>query len=255
MTLVYLASAWLAGIVLASATGLPWQVLPLLGLVALVGLLVWRDDGNGDRGRLVVWCVLALVLGAGRLLLSVAHFDETSLATYNDAGWVAIEGVVVGEPDEREYDTHLRVDADRLALHDGTELDVEGRVLVISVRYPERHQGDRILVEGLLQTPDDFEGFPYREYLARQGIHSQIRRPQITLLAENQANPLLHRLLTFKRTARSVIANTLPEPQAALLTGILLGVETGIPHDLMEAFNDTGTRHIIAISGFKNPVT
>jgi len=30
----------------------------------------------------------------------------------------------------------------------------------------------------------------------------------------------------------------------------LLGVETGIPEAVQEAFKDTGTSHIIAISGF-----
>jgi predicted membrane metal-binding protein len=34
-----------------------------------------------------------------------------------------------------------------------------------------------------------------------------------------------------------------------LLSGILLGVETGIPQNLYEQFNTTGTSHIIVISG------
>jgi competence protein ComEC len=38
--------------------------------------------------------------------------------------------------------------------------------------------------------------------------------------------------------------------RGALLTGILLGIETGIPRSLLEDFNQTSTTHIIAISGF-----
>ena len=247
MILVYLAVAWHAGIALAQAVSLPWQALPVLGLAALLGLLLWRDD---TRVRLGVLCVLMLTLGAGRLLLARPHLDETTLATYNDAGWVTLEGVVVGEPDEREYYTNLRVRAERLALPDDTELPVEGLVLVKADPYPQRHYGDRILVKGLLETPPVFEEFSYQEYLARQGIHSLIRRAQVTLLAENQASPILYHLFAFKRRAQSIIAQFLPEPQAALLTGILLGVETGIPADLMDDFYATGTTHIIAISGF-----
>jgi competence protein ComEC len=41
-----------------------------------------------------------------------------------------------------------------------------------------------------------------------------------------------------------------PDPEAALLAGILLGVESGIPEPVREAFNDTGTSHVIVISGF-----
>ena len=57
-------------------------------------------------------------------------------------------------------------------------------------------------------------------------------------------------MLRFKRHVQSVIADVLPEPSAALLTGILLGVETGLPRDLAADFSTTGTSHIIAISGF-----
>lgn len=247
MLLVYLSVAWLAGIALAKTTAIPWQALLLLGLAALLGLALWRDE---RRVRLGALCALALALGAGRFLLALPHFDENSLATYNDVGRVALEGVVVGEPDEREHYTNLRVRVERLTLPDGAELDVDGLALVKADRYPEHHYGDRVQVEGLLETPPVLEGFSYREYLARQGIHSLVRRARVATLAEKQANPLLYQLFAFKRYAQSVIARILPEPQAALLTGILLGVETGIPADLMDDFAATSTTHIIAISGF-----
>jgi len=246
MTLIYLTIAWLAGLVLAKEISLPWHVLPVLGLASFLGLLLWRDDARVRLGSL---CALMLALGAGRFLLAVPRFGETSLATYNDVGWVTLEGVVVGEPDERETYTNLRVQAERLTLPDGAELEVEGLALVKADRYPQRCYGDRLLVEGLLEMPPVFEEFSYREYLARQGIHSLISRAQVTPLAENQAGSLYH-LFAFKRQAQSIIASILPEPQAALLTGILLGVETGIPADLMDDFSATGTTHIIAISGF-----
>jgi competence protein ComEC len=247
MTLVYLAIAWLAGIVLAKAVSLPWQALPVLGLAGFLVLLLWREN---PRARLGALCALMVALGIGRFLLAVPRFDETSLATYNDVGWVTLEGVVVGEPDERESYTNLRVQAERLVLPDGTELTVNGLALVKANRYPQRHYGDHMRIEGVLETPPVLEGFSYRDYLARQDIHSMVRRPEVTLLAERQASPILYPLFEFKRHAQSTIASILPEPQAALLTGILLGVETGIPSDLMDDFAATGTTHIIAISGF-----
>ena len=249
MTLVTFAVAWLAGIALAKAISLPWQVLPVVGLAAFLGLLLWRDD---VRVRWAASCALVLALGAGRFLTAAPHFDERSLATYNDTGWMTLEGVVVGEPDERERHTNLRVRAERLALSDGAEIEVDGLVLVKAERYPQRRYGDRVRVEGLLETPPvlEEEEFSYREYLARQGVHSLIQRAQITLLAEKQANPLLQHLFAFKRYAHSTIGGILPEPEGSLLTGILLGVETGIPDDLMDDFSATGTTHIIAISGF-----
>lgn len=247
MTLMWLSVAWAVGIVLAQATGLPWQIWCALGVCALSGLWLGRDD---ERVRIGAGCALALVLGAGRFLLVQPHFDETSLATYNDVGHVTLEGVVVGEPDERDTRTFLHVRAERLTLPDGADVAVDGVVLVKAYRYPRRHYGDRVRVEGLLETPPVIEDFSYQDYLARQGIHSTMERAGVTLVAERQANPFLYLLFKFKRRAQSTIAAILPEPQAALLSGILLGVETGIPAALMDDFAATGTTHIIAISGF-----
>lgn len=49
--------------------------------------------------------------------------------------------------------------------------------------------------------------------------------------------------------AREVITQILPEPQASLLNGILLGDDSGLPADVQDEFRATGTTHIIAISG------
>jgi predicted membrane metal-binding protein len=49
--------------------------------------------------------------------------------------------------------------------------------------------------------------------------------------------------------AKNVIAQILPEPQASLLTGILLGDDSGIPKYVQDAFRTTGTSRLIAISG------
>jgi len=59
-------------------------------------------------------------------------------------------------------------------------------------------------------------------------------------------------LYSFKARAKSVIAQTLcvPEPQASLLTGILLGDDSGIPKNVQDAFRTTGTSHILAISSY-----
>jgi competence protein ComEC len=58
-------------------------------------------------------------------------------------------------------------------------------------------------------------------------------------------------LFAFKAHAKNVIARTLgvPEPQASLLTGILLSDDSGIPKSVQDAFRTTGTSHIVAISG------
>jgi competence protein ComEC len=248
MTLIYFGCAWLTGIFLSSLLYLPSGFVGLLTLLPLAGLLLWHKD---QRIRLISDCFLSLLLGTLRFNASIppSSFDEGHIAHYNDQGWVRIEGAVSDEADVRDTYTNLRVAVSEIEV-DGQEREVRGTVLVRAPRYPQYDYGDALEIEGLLETPPELEDFSYREYLARQGVYSTLWRPQITLIARGQGNALKRALLSFKRRAQRVIALILHEPQAALLTGILLGVETGIPTDLMEAFSATGTAHIIAISGF-----
>lgn len=50
--------------------------------------------------------------------------------------------------------------------------------------------------------------------------------------------------------ANKSIEKILPEPQASFLAGLLFGIDKNIPKNLLEDFNKTGTRHIIALSGY-----
>ncbi|MBC7228167.1 MAG: ComEC/Rec2 family competence protein [Thermoflexales bacterium] len=247
MTLVYLALAWLAGIVLGRALHPPWQALLLLGLAAAVGWAGWRD-----RPLVRSACILLLTaaLGAGRLLWALPRLPPNALAHYNDVGPVLVEGTVVAAPDERDTYTRVRLRAERLTLPDGQQVSVEGTALVYLPRYPTFSYGDRLQVSGLLQTPPEFADFSYREYLARQGVFSLIRRAQAIRVGKEMVNPLQALLLAFRRRAQETIGRILHEPAASLLTGILLGVEGGIPKDVSDAFAATGTSHIVAISGF-----
>lgn len=60
--------------------------------------------------------------------------------------------------------------------------------------------------------------------------------------------------LTFFDTVREALTTTvrssLPEPQASLLLGTILGVKSGFPPDFYEALRITGTLHVVVVSGF-----
>jgi competence protein ComEC len=247
MVLTYLSIAWMAGIYLGSRVGLPLALWLLAGLLPLSVAWLWRRI---PWARLAALCGLFLCLGAVRYVAAQPRFDESSVATYNDQGWVTLTGVIAAEPDVRDTYINLRVEAETLAVGDRAPMDIEGAVLVRAPRYPEHVYGERIEVRGELEAPPVFDTFSYRDYLARKGIYSLVRWARITVLARGEGNPLLGGLLTVKRHTQGLIAEVLPEPCAALLTGILLGVETGMPPDLAADFSTTGTSHIIAISGF-----
>lgn len=248
MPLVSLGVAWLVGIYAASRAALPaLAIAPLVALAA--GFVVAFRHSPSQRW--IALCAAAALLGALRYSLAQPHFDNQSLATYNNRNQPAtIVGVVAAEPDVRDVDIRLRLRSETLAFGNSRPLPVNGLALVRAPRYPEYHYGDRLSITGQLESPPLLEDFDYRAYLARQGVYSQITRPKIERLSSGHGFAPFAWLLAFKAHVKSVIARILPEPQASLLTGILLGIESGIPANVREAFRLTGTSHIIAISGF-----
>jgi len=91
--------------------------------------------------------------------------------------------------------------------------------------------GDRLLLKGRLEG----EGSP------------ALFRPRVELLAEGKGFlAWLHRV---RLALSGSLARAMPEPQASLSQGTLLGLRGGIPDDLRGAFSRTGTAHILAISG------
>ena len=247
MPLIPFTLAWLIGIWFASRLALPSVALGFAAGAAMVGIILTR---RAPRPRWVFILALAATLGALRYNLAQPHFDQTSLATYNDQPKsVVVEGVVISEPDARDKYTNVRIEADKLSLSDQPTRTMRGLVLVQAPPFTDYRYGDQIRAEGKLQTPTDSGDFSYREYLARQGVYSLMSRPRVTVLARDQGFAPLAWLYSFKARAKSVIAQILPEPQASLLTGILLGDDSGIPKSVQDAFRATGTSHIIAISG------
>ncbi|MCL4869972.1 MAG: DNA internalization-related competence protein ComEC/Rec2 [Anaerolineae bacterium] len=245
---IYLTLCWFLGIWLAAQLGLspnPWPWLGGGGVLLLLGLV-------GERRVNLGW--LAYVgmvgLGCGRFLLAQPIIDQNHIAYYNNSGQLILTGVVITEPDVRDRSTNLRLQVETLQLPGGLTLPVTGLVLVQAPRFPETTYGDRLEIRGELRVPPETADFSYREYLARQGIHSLVSFPRLTVLAHEQGSPFRHLILTVKGQAQATISQIIREPQAALLTGILLGNDKGLSPQLQQDFRTTGMTHIIAISGF-----
>lgn len=57
-------------------------------------------------------------------------------------------------------------------------------------------------------------------------------------------------LITFRKLASRKISQTLPEPEASFLDGIILGSKQNMTQKMLDEFSATGTSHLIALSGF-----
>ncbi len=196
--------------------------------------------------------LLLLTLGGLRYAFVQPEITPQFIAWYNDTGQnYVIEGWVSAPPDRRDSGLLLRVRVERLRpAEDLTFRPVDGLLLARLPAGAAWHYGDRIRLEGRLETPPEGAAFSYRAYLARQGIHALLSTEESHRLAGESGSSLLRLLFGFKARALETVYRLWPDPEASLLAGILLGVESGIPAPVQAAFKETGTSHVIAISGF-----
>ena len=269
MPLLWLSIAFTSGILLAANFTLPittWLILTGVSLVVaslrlIIKHLMLRHAG-ARRFTLpasltpplpLPILALVLTLGAARYQSSIPNINDPHfIAHYNDTGQTMIvTGVVVDFPDMRDTYTNLRIETERLHPADAVQATpVHGLLLARVTPEKEFHYGDRIVLRGQLLTPPEHEEFSYREYLARQGIYSYLSRNSVGVLETGQGNPVMRGIFALKERALETVYQLWPDPEASLFAGILLGVETGIPEPVKEAFKETGTSHVIAISGF-----
>ncbi|MDQ3706694.1 MAG: ComEC family competence protein [Chloroflexota bacterium] len=251
--------AWIAG----CAAGLMLHLLrsegleqsygiAVLFLAALVGIpitLGWQQKHLRWAG---LW-LLACLAGAGWTLLWHPPPGPHDLAYYNgthESTPVQITAIVSAEPVYRDRSQRLRLSARSLVLEgNNSPVQVSGDMLTLLQRYPSYYVGEQVTLSGKLTKPPQVEGFDYVSYLARQGVYSYMLYPRVLDRRAGTEAGWLGSISKARDRVRQALREGLPEPQAALVVGVVTGDRTSIPEDLQEAFTRSGTSHILAISG------
>ncbi len=264
MRIIYATLAWASGIFLADQL---WQRQILtcrrpawylwLSMFLLLAFSVQRlrkvRDERAQRG--IVLLLFALIGLAGIWRYQISPFapcwNAGDIAYYaaDQPQQIVVTGMIVAEPDLRDNRVGYRLRVNTATVSN-KRIAVRGDSLVWGKAFPRYRYGDSVRVRGKLEKPPIFPDFNYRRYLARQGIHTIMRKPEIVPLSSNHGSVFWRALYAFKAKARRTLNLMLPEPEAALANGILLGIESGIPRSLYADFNATSTSHIIVISGF-----
>ncbi len=246
MTLIYWAVGWLAGIGVASSLSLStplWAALGLLGIAAAILL------GRHPSFLPPIIVFTAVCCGAARFNLAQPIIDAGHVAFYNGRE-AAVSGLVSKPPDLHETFQNLTVESEQILLAENGAHAVQGKVLLRTQRWPLIEYGTRIRASGTLEEPQNMAAFDYVRYLAGRRIYATMDGHAVEVQSTQEGNPLMHGLAALRGRAQRAINTLLPQPQAALLSGVLLGDEHAIPSDLKADFRDTGMTHIIAISGF-----
>ena len=190
--------------------------------------------------------MIFLVLGIWRYQISELEIKNNELRMFNDSEEViALTGIIIREPDVRINSQKLTINPIEISGQKGEW----GKVLVTASKYPEYKYGDKLVVEGKMETPGIFEGFNYKDYLAKSGIYSVIYWSEIKLLNRGNYNLVYAKILGFKDKMRKVIEQNLSPPQSSILGAMILGDKSRMSNELKEKLSIAGVRHVTAISG------
>jgi competence protein ComEC len=245
--------AFVAGLIagiLAADAGAVSGGAPLLGLT-LGAALVASTAVMPRRPRAVAamagLALLGAAAGSWRAASEALPVGPGSVASLIGRGELVIEATVIDEPRAREDRQQVVVGEVAVAGPGGGAAN--GRLLLRLPRAARLTTGDRIRVETSLDEPEDFDGFAYRAYLARQGIGAVARAFEVRIVS-HQLGSVPELLSGLRRGLLHGLYTLVPEPEAALGGGILLGERAAIAPEVSDAFARAGLTHVVAISGW-----
>ncbi|MCS6820699.1 MAG: ComEC family competence protein [Microscillaceae bacterium] len=134
-----------------------------------------------------------------------------------------------------------------------------GRV-VLYVEKEENYKnifryGDKILVNGTphpaTQAPNPKQ-FDYSAYLYFQNIYHlhRIKRDKVHFLSHSTPNYVVAWAIACREFFKEKFNQLVRTPQEAGLTAaLLLGIKDGLDNEIIEAYSNTGTMHVLAVSG------
>jgi len=161
---------------------------------------------------------------------------------------VEIKGIVDTDPEVKDKITHIRLSATEIKLEEEWQ-EITGTALLFVPRYPVYSYGDVLLVSGELETPPELDDFDYKDYLSHQGIHSTMLYPETEIAGAGKGFKPLEWIYSLRNHLSQTMTEVLPEPQASLAQGIVLGIRGNIPTSVKTDFSRTGTAHLLSISG------
>ena len=253
---LYFLIPYLLGIIAGRWTSIPFLWLWLSILFSFIGSVLTRN-----RRRYLSYGLLHLAVFAGGMLrFDIADYSPIP-AHYYDAP-VSFSGTTAYQPERgKAWDACYAVGELQL-LSDPSQQATAKFLIRFQELQPLRY-GKHITLTGVLRQPQDKRnpgGFDYKAYLARQNVVGIIDAIGFLQIGEQGGFLPLRWIEALRiRTERVIDAiYTAPEAEthisepslhAQLIKGILLGKRSDIPSETLDIFRNSGTFHVLAVSG------
>ncbi len=234
------------GVLLRSFIPVNFYTSILVGVISIAIFLFYTFISVNRWGILVGIFILAMSFGVFRFNsvdVPAPQIFESSVGQK-----VVLSGEIIDEPSIGENNQKLTVEI--LAPNKS-----KTKILLSTNFDQEFKYGDEISFKGTLKKPDNFttdqnKEFDYVNYLRKDGIFYVMTYPKIEIVSEGNGNKIKSVLFYVKDIFLSKMNLAIREPESLLMGGLILGEKSSFDQALRQSFVDTGTIHIVALSGY-----
>ncbi len=239
---------FILGILTASAVNIPF----MLAVIILSVLIVISIPGFifGFKWNSLV--LFLIVLGMGIFSYQAHHRFTSEKWGNGQEKKVVLE--IISEPRQtvRSWKSFGRI----LSENDGENwqpVDAKALVYLNSDGQASIDYGDIVIANGTWKKAAQRRnpgGFDYREYLDNHEVQGIFTVSNYKIYAKGMGNPVMAGFIVpIRGYIRQTIDRYLNGDEASLLAGLLLGERFNLSQAVKEAFSDTGTTHVLAVSG------
>ncbi|MEI8270926.1 MAG: ComEC/Rec2 family competence protein [bacterium] len=247
------------GVLLCSLFTVNIYVGILLAVISL-GIILFhkfisprRSQATGSKNNWGIFAgifVLAFSFGIFRFNIAENNvskvLDSWSGREIQAGQSVSLSGMISDQPEIKE-------DNQKLIVEVGDNRDL--KILITTDFGEEFRYGDIVNFYGKLQSPENFttdtgKEFDYINYLKKDGILYVMSYPKIEISTRDNGSKIKNALFYVKDKFLEKINFSIGSPENLLMGGLILGEKSAFSEDLRQNFVDTGTIHIVALSGY-----
>ncbi|MFN3996896.1 ComEC/Rec2 family competence protein [Algoriphagus sp.] len=229
-------------LILASTLGLSW--------IIYLGFIIQRDRSNPIIPAFLGYFMLFIL---GFLLSEIQQNRKADLLDEELGISLSYLARVIKHDVEKpnSFENQLEV----IAFSDSLGWkESKGKVLIYHKSKKPLLPGQNILVEKSPEKipPPIFPNeFDYSRFLARKDIHfRQFIGDKFTIIDSSEVNSSKYGLANFRKKLVGIIEDKVPNPESRqIAAALLLGQKENLDKEIKNAYAETGTMHILAVSG------
>jgi competence protein ComEC len=231
---------FLLGVLLRSFVLIDFYLITLFVFLSFFVMLLFMVLKNnwGMIGGLFI-----LMLSFGAMRFSLNDIPPPQDLEAQVGARVTLNGYVTEEPE-------VKASGEKLIM-----IIQKGVYVLVNAGSAGVDYGDKIAVTGKLERPENFltdqgKVFDYINYLRKDGILYTISFPKIKIISRGNGSPLQANLFKLKQKFIERVNYAIAPPESTLMGGLILGEKSSFDESLRKSFIDTGTIHMVALSGY-----